>query len=101
MMKYVNGKLIDVAPAVNSDSDTTAPKPDDFVEEWDEWSEVDKGAGPKAEWSEAFAYDFDKGKVTKSNPVVIASLNFEASKKYNVAARWALRTPVRRGESQV
>ena len=29
-------------------SDTDVPEDDDFIVEWDEWSEVEKGRGPKA-----------------------------------------------------
>ena len=31
--------------------------------EWDEWSEIEKGKGPKATWNNDKVYDFNQGKV--------------------------------------
>ena len=31
-------------------SDTDVPDDDDFLVEWDEWSEIEKGKGPMASW---------------------------------------------------
>ena len=47
---------------------TTITGPDlsddnDFLVEWDEWSEVEKGRGPKATWHNNHMYDFNQGKV--------------------------------------
>ena len=44
-------------------SDTDVPDDDDFIVEWDEWSEVEKGRGPKATWHNDHVYDFNQGKV--------------------------------------
>ena len=44
-------------------SDTDVPDDDDFIVEWDEWSEVEKGRGPKATWHNNHVYDFSQGKV--------------------------------------
>eukprot|EP00435_Cladocopium_sp_Y103_P005290 s7878_g1.t1 len=49
-------------------SDTDVPDDDDFLVEWDEWSEVEKGFGPKATWSNEKSYDFTNGKVVASAP---------------------------------
>ena len=43
-------------------SDTDVPD-DDFIVEWDEWSKVEKGRGPKATWHNNHVYDFSQGKV--------------------------------------
>eukprot|EP00435_Cladocopium_sp_Y103_P031652 s4552_g8.t1 len=52
----------------NDMSDTDVPDDDDFLMEWDEWSEVEKGFGPKARWSNEKSYDFTNGKVVASAP---------------------------------
>ena len=44
-------------------SDTDVPEDDDFIVEWDEWSEVERGRGPKATWHNDHVYDFNQGKV--------------------------------------
>eukprot|EP00435_Cladocopium_sp_Y103_P033909 s3183_g8.t1 len=44
-------------------SDTDVPYDNDFIVEWDEWSEVEKGRGPKATCCNDHAYDFNQGKV--------------------------------------
>ena len=49
--------------AISSSSDTDVPDDDDFLIEWDEWSEVEKGRGPKATWHNDHVYDFNQGKV--------------------------------------
>ena len=49
--------------ALSSSSDTDVPADDDFLIEWDEWSEVEKGHGPKATWHNEHMYDFNQGKV--------------------------------------
>jgi len=36
--------------ALSSSSDTDVPADDDFLIDWDEWSEVESGRGPKATW---------------------------------------------------
>ena len=48
---------------LSSSSDTDVPADDDFIIEWDEWSEVESGRGPKATWHNEHMYDFSQGKV--------------------------------------
>ena len=48
---------------LSSSSDTDVPADDDFIIEWDEWSEVESGCGPKATWHNEHMYDFSQGKV--------------------------------------
>ena len=55
------GKEI-TAPAADL-SDTDVPEDDDFIVEWDEWSKVEKGRGPKATWHNDHVYDFNQGMV--------------------------------------
>ena len=54
--------------AFSSSSDTDVPADDDI--DWDEWSEVESGRGPKATWYNDHMYDFSQGKV-----VVTATLH--------------------------
>ena len=49
--------------ALSSSSDTDVPADDDFLIDWDEWSEVESGRGPKATWHGEHMYDFSQGKV--------------------------------------
>ena len=49
--------------ALSSLSDTDVPADDDFLIDWDEWSEVESGRGPKATWHNEHVYDFNQGKV--------------------------------------
>ena len=49
--------------SLSSSSDTDVPADDDFLIDWDEWSEVESGRGPKATWHNEHMYDFDQGKV--------------------------------------
>ena len=49
--------------ALSSSSDTDVPADDDFLIDWDEWSEVESGRGPKATWHNEHVYDFNQGKV--------------------------------------
>ena len=49
--------------AFSSSSDTDVPADDDFLIDWDEWSEVENGRGPKATWHNEHMYDFSQGKV--------------------------------------
>ena len=51
------------APCYSDLSDTDVPDDDDFLMEWDEWSEIEKGKGPKATWNNDKVYDFNQGKV--------------------------------------
>ena len=48
---------------LSSSSDTDVPADDDFIIEWDEWSEVESGRGPKATWHNEHMYDFSQEKV--------------------------------------
>ena len=49
--------------ALSSSSDTDVPADDNFLIDWDEWSEVESGRGPKATWHDEHMYDFSQGKV--------------------------------------
>ena len=49
--------------AFSSSSDTDVPADDDFLIDWDGWSEVENGRGPKATWHNEHMYDFSQGKV--------------------------------------
>ena len=40
---------VDASPC--SDASTDVPDDEEYLTEWDEWSEVEKGHGPKASWS--------------------------------------------------
>ena len=42
-------KSADASPC--SDASTDVPDDEEYLTEWDEWSEVEKGRGPKASWS--------------------------------------------------
>jgi hypothetical protein len=58
-----------IASAVETDSsDTDVPGDDDFLIEWDEWSEFEKGYGPKATWIKDKEYNFESGKVVTAAP---------------------------------
>ena len=58
------GRGIPATAPCNSDlSDTDVPDDDDFLMEWDEWSEIENGRGPKATWNSDKVYDFNQGKV--------------------------------------
>ena len=37
-------------------TDTDVPDDEDFLMEWDEWSEIEKGFGPKAAWAQDKGY---------------------------------------------
>ena len=41
-------------------SDTDVPDDDDFLVEWDEWSEVENGRGPMADWNHNNVYDAER-----------------------------------------
>ena len=73
------------APCYSDLSDTDVPDDDDFLMEWDEWSEIEKGKGPKATWNNDKVYDFNQGKVwllrrcttpTKYPKTLVASVMF-------------------------
>ena len=54
------------SPTTPSETSTNIPSDDDgqeFLNEWDEWSEHEVGRGPKAHWEDVH-YDFNTGKVT-------------------------------------
>ena len=64
----------------SSERSTSVPSDDDgqeFLNEWDEWSEHEVGHGPKARW-ENIHYDFNTGKVL--TPAVIASTTMSSEK---------------------
>ena len=42
--------------------DTDVPDDEDFLMEWDERSEIAKGFGPKATWTQDKGYNFNSGK---------------------------------------
>ena len=52
-------------------SDTDVPDDDDFLVEWDEWSEVENGRGPMADWNHKTVYDAEQGNVVASAPPII------------------------------
>ena len=59
-------KINDTAPSAPSETSTNIPSDDDgqeFLNEWDEWSEHEVGNGPRAQWEDV-NYDFHTGKVT-------------------------------------
>ena len=43
------GRGADASPC--SDASTDVPDDEEYLTEWDEWSEIEKGYGPKASWS--------------------------------------------------
>ena len=51
--RYIDCRKIrrsaDASPC--SDASTDVPDDEEYITEWDEWSEVEKGRGPKASWS--------------------------------------------------
>ena len=54
------------SPSAPSETSTNVPSDDDgqeFLNEWDKWSEHEVGNGPKAQWEDVH-YDFNTGKVT-------------------------------------
>ena len=54
------------SPSAPSETSTNVPSDDDgqeFLNEWDEWSEHEVGIGPRAHWEDVH-YDFNTGKVT-------------------------------------
>ena len=54
------------SPSAPSETSTNVPSDDDgqeFLNEWDEWSEHEVGNGPRAHWEDVH-YDFNTGKVT-------------------------------------
>lgn len=58
-----------VAGVVETDSsDTDVPGDDDFLVEWEECSEFEKGYGPKATWTKDKEYNFESGKVVAAAP---------------------------------
>ena len=58
------GRVIPASAPCNSDlSDTDVPDDDDFLMDWDEWSEIENGRGTKATWNNDKVYDFNQGKV--------------------------------------
>ena len=63
----------------SSSSDTDVPDDDGFLMEWDEWSEVEKGRGPKATWNNDHVYDFNQGKVVATATLHDAGLNVHES----------------------
>ena len=42
-------RSVDASPC--SDASTDVPDDEEYLTEWDEWSEIEKGRGPKASWS--------------------------------------------------
>ena len=61
--------------ASSPSSDTDVPADDDFLIDWDEWSEVESGRGPKATWHNEHMYDFSQGKVVATATLHDAGLN--------------------------
>ncbi|CAL1138023.1 unnamed protein product [Cladocopium goreaui] len=76
------------SPATPSETSTNVPSDDDgqeFLNEWDEWSEHEVGRGPKAHWEDVH-YDFNTGKVTtpaKAAPTAPTSKDSDGKSKVN------------------
>ena len=49
--RYVNYRRRGADASPCSDVPTDAPDDEEYLTEWDEWSEIEKGYGPKASWS--------------------------------------------------
>ena len=60
------------APCNSELSDTDVPDDDDFLMDWDEWSEIENGRGPRATWDKDKMYDFNQGKVVAAATVINA-----------------------------
>ena len=59
-------KYYTASPSTPSETSTNIPSDDDgqeFLNDWDEWSEHEVGNGPKARW-EDIHYDFNTGKMS-------------------------------------
>ena len=50
-----------------SDISTDVPDDEEYLLEWDEWSEIEKGHGPKAFWS-GDVWDTTSGMISRSSP---------------------------------
>ena len=81
-------KYNNVSPSAPSETSTNVPSDDDgqeFLNEWDEWSEHEVGKGPKAQWEDVH-YDFNTGKVTapaKAAPTASTSKDSDGKFKVN------------------
>ena len=73
-----NGTIAN-SDAISSSSDRDVPDDDDFLIERDEWSEVEKGRGPKATWHNDHVYDFNQGKVVATATLHDAGPNVHES----------------------
>ena len=75
-----------VSPATPSETSTNVPSDDDgqeFLNEWDEWSEHEVGKGPRAHWEDVH-YDFNTGKITtpaKAAPTASTSKDSDGKSK--------------------
>ena len=75
-----------VSPATPSETSTNVPSDDDgqeFLSEWDEWSEHEVGKGPRAHWEDVH-YDFNTGKITtpaKAAPTASTSKDSDGKSK--------------------
>ena len=64
-----------ISPSAPSETSTNVPSDDDgqeFLNEWDGWSEHEVGIGPRAQWKDVH-YDFNTGKVTAPAHVATAT----------------------------
>ena len=66
--RYIDCRKIrrsaDASPC--SDASTDVPDDEEYLTEWDEWSEVEKGRGPKASWS-GEVWNILSGVISKSS----------------------------------
>ena len=74
MMKCMGKRYIDCRKARRSadaspcsDISTDVPDDEEYLLEWDEWSEIEKGHGPKAFWS-GDVWDTTSGMISRSSP---------------------------------
>ena len=74
-------------PTTPSETSTNIPSDDDgqeFINEWDEWSEHEVGKGPRAHWEDVH-YDFNTGKiVTPAKAAPTASTSKDSNGKPKV-----------------
>ena len=81
-------KYNNASPSAPSETSTNVPSDDDgqeFLNEWNEWSEHEVGRGPRAHWEDVH-YDFNTGKVTapaKAAPTASTSKDSDGKSKVN------------------
>ena len=79
-------KYHNASPTAPSETSTNIPSDDDgqeFLNEWDEWSEHEVGNGPRAHWEDVH-YDFNTGKIVtpaKAAPTASTSKDSDGKSK--------------------